>query len=337
MLITNFKKQYLLILILLFSISCKKNGNTQSDIIFGPSAGNDTPYVPSTGEVTDVIEPGVEGENSCPDVRVDSDGNISLPKISPTGWKGEWSKKVISVLENKKEISDSMLKDPNLINNKSLSKINCQGYKYATENERKQFWVTLIAAMTYAESGYSPKKGYKETNGTISAGLLQIDYYNANAYCSEARSMGRKFTHKDMLNPELNLECGIHILQQQLTARRPQAIKKIGKGNLFVEQSWGDSTNWSVLKLGRNGNTKVLKQFRNHLGQLPFCSRDKPLPRKLTNQNCSDEYELCVNEVLVGEMDSDCSDIYDSKIAKAEIVDEAEEEIIGAPQLNREQ
>ncbi len=341
--LVQLRNLFVIIAILNFT-SCIAPKGMSSDIIGASSDGSNKPYIPSSEEVRGYIEPEpsdyvesspeIEGEPGgtevCQGILVDEKGKeLVMPKISPKGWKDEWSKKVVSVLETKKEISDSMLKDSDLINKKSLSKLGCNGYKFATPNERKRFWITFIAAMTYAESGLNAKTTYKEKNGTTSAGLLQIDYHNANAYCSEARSMGRKFTHKDMLDADLNLECGIHILQQQLTARRPRAIRKQGKGNLFVERSWGDSSNWSVLKLGLGGNTKVINQFKKHLPQLPFCSRTEALPRKLSSEDCHDGKDVCVSDIVVGEMKSRCLEINDSKMVK---VNEAVEDSSSAAQ-----
>lgn len=160
-----------------------------------------------------------------------------------------------------------------------LEALNCPGYNYASEEERKRFWITFMAAVASAESDLQADQVYHDFDGTYSSGLLQIDYASANRWCRDlAKDMGKaSFSHQDMLNPKINLQCGLIMMQRQiLGVPMDQGGGVVAKGrpdterSLFTSKSWY----WSVLSPTK-GRPKVLTFFRNHAAfeLAGFCQR----------------------------------------------------------------
>lgn len=148
------------------------------------------------------------------------------------------------------------------LNGKDLKLLKCENYNSASMSERRRFWVVFIASIAHAESGLNPMTTYREKDGTLSSGLLQIDLASANRHSKPYT--GYNFTQRDLFNPDLNLMAGLYVMKHQLEGgmffERPDI-----KGRLFTERSYY----WSVLTFKRE---LILKTFnKNALENLEFC------------------------------------------------------------------
>lgn len=173
-------------------------------------------------------------------------------------WIPEYTKEIYRYLD-RPELSALLMTE---LSNRDLKFLKCEGYETASISERKRFWATFIASIAHAESGLNPMTTYREKDGTLSSGLLQIDLASANRH---SRSYtGYTFTQRDLFNPALNLMAGLYVMKHQLEGgifyERPEI-----KGRLFTERSYY----WSVLTLKRE---LILKTFnKNALENLKFC------------------------------------------------------------------
>lgn len=185
---------------------------------------------------------------------------LSFKTASPkNSWKVTYSQSILRYMENEEELST--LVDTSL-NPLDLRLLKCQGYNYASINDKKKFWVTFMASIAHAESSLNPMTTYREKDGTLSSGLLQIDVSAANRHAGPYT--GRRFTQADMFNPDLNLMAGLFIMKHQLegshNSKRPELV-----GRLFTDSHYY----WSVLTSKRE---LIIKTFTlNSLTNLPFC------------------------------------------------------------------
>ncbi len=213
--------------------------------------------------------------------------SLKLPRIKKAykrQWKEQWSYDILKSFESGL-LNDLITKD-DLILEDDLNEINCAGFKFAVKEERKLFWISMLAAIAYEESGYDPEEDYHEKNGTISAGLLQIDQFAANDHCS--RYTGKAYDSLHMYRPNLNLECGLYIMKHQLNGGIRGGIQKIKK-HIFTKQFYY----WSVLKTSKK--EKVKKHFIDNASTFGFCKRDKPL--SLNSRNCVANKQSMLNKI----------------------------------------
>lgn len=133
----------------------------------------------------------------------------------------------------------------------------CPKYEVLAEGQRIQIWGELISAMAYYESGWSPTSRMTETTmGTdpvtgkqvVSEGLLQLSYQDVPNYGSVLKyplckiewakdeSLSITDPKRTILDPYINLECGLRILANQ--------IRK--KGSVILSSG----VYWAVLKDG---------------------------------------------------------------------------------------
>jgi transglycosylase-like protein with SLT domain len=131
----------------------------------------------------------------------------------------------------------------------------CPGFSKASDNEKKAFWVLVIAAIVKYESNFNPDTRFQEPaslNYVYSEGLLQLSYGDETRY----KNMPLDPVKKNILDPAVNLTSGVIIL-----ARQMERGKK-----LFTDKHFY----WSVL----TRKQVEIKQFiRRHLPQLQFCER----------------------------------------------------------------
>ena len=133
----------------------------------------------------------------------------------------------------------------------------CPKYETLARDQRIAVWSELISATAYYESGWSPVSRMTETTmGTdpvtkkqvVSEGLLQLSYQDVPNYGAvlkyplcriewqKDRSLDLTSSKKTILDPLINLECGMRILASQ--------IKK--KGNVIL----ASGVYWAVLRDG---------------------------------------------------------------------------------------
>lgn len=159
----------------------------------------------------------------------------------------------------------------------SLSRVKdildfCPKYAAIPGSEKAWVWVELISAMAKFESGWSPVSRMVEPASSFptpdpitgrpvaSEGLLQLSYQDSKWHkgCrfdwSKDKSLAAKDPRKTILNPEINIECGVKILARQIERR-----------GLIVVPS---GPYWSVIY---NGKYSKLTQIRAMVKASPLC------------------------------------------------------------------
>lgn len=111
----------------------------------------------------------------------------------------------------------------------------CKSYAGLTDDQKRNVWVSLFRAVSYAESSWNPTEVYIESDGNPSVGLLQVSF-------TDAHDNGCAFqTAADVKNPLKNLACGVTI-----------ATKWIGRDKVAAGGSagaWlGMSRYWSTMR-----------------------------------------------------------------------------------------
>ena len=158
-----------------------------------------------------------------------------------------------------------------LVRGSSDIKDFCPEYFTLTRNQKLNFWVSLIAAMTKYESSFNPTTRMHETTmGTDpitklpvhSEGLLQLSYQDVQAYpfCNEFdwnadKHLDPKDPRKTILDPFKNLTCGIRILNWQ--------------NNKYDQITVNKGQYWAVLKTG--GKYQKIAEISGHTKAIPFC------------------------------------------------------------------
>ena len=111
----------------------------------------------------------------------------------------------------------------------------CPKFESLSYEKRKQMFITMIVAMAKKESNWNPKTTYKESfndskgNPVISQGLLQISPESANQ-----RAYGCRIDSSNkLLLPEVNLECGVKILNHWLPKDGVLGTAKLGGGRYW--------------------------------------------------------------------------------------------------------
>lgn len=187
-----------------------------------------------------------------------SDSARALPKstfaaIPPNGkyaWRPLWNL----------EISEAVQKfGTNLLDNNAVPKADvvalCPGFFAATNSEKSAFWALFISSIARFESGFNPSDRFQE-NGSLnyiySEGLLQLSYGDEKIYPN--CKLNKK--EQNILDPKVNLQCGVGILSAQVKARK----------TLFPESYFY----WSVLS---DKKSKIQTDFLKSAAQLKFCTK----------------------------------------------------------------
>ncbi len=138
----------------------------------------------------------------------------------------------------------------------------CPGFVAATPAQRSRFWSAFFEAIARYESNFDPAARMQEAwsdpdTGApqMSEGLLQLSYSDRAGHpdCTLDRAAG------NIVDPEVNLSCGVAILRRQLEVR----------GALFPP---GKPYYWSVLT-SRKVRPKVEAYLSSSVEALPFCRR----------------------------------------------------------------
>jgi hypothetical protein len=135
----------------------------------------------------------------------------------------------------------------------------CPAYSKLGPEAIKSFWVHLISAMAFRESTFRPELTHTEkftsSNGqnVISRGLLQLSHESVLQF-----NCGNK-TAKDLHDPQINLTCGVKVLNRW--------VSHDGVITGQVNGKWiGGARYWAVLR-----SSKTLKAIRTLMGTLEFC------------------------------------------------------------------
>jgi hypothetical protein len=126
----------------------------------------------------------------------------------------------------------------------------CPGFEKLDREGRKAFWVAFVSAMAVFESSFNPQAKHQEkfndANGdkVISRGLLQLSVESAQGFgCSWIDKA------QDLHDPELNLKCGVKILN-----RHVGADNRIFGHNVKIDEDktakWmGTARYWGIFRL----------------------------------------------------------------------------------------
>jgi hypothetical protein len=291
----------LFLIILVAFYSCKNQGGS------GGGGGGGTPTADDLNNYIDRLTS--PEDKTCGDLRTDNHISSKYPIVYPSGkmtWKNEYSEAL------DEQFSKDYMRPLRMqkINENDLNLIGCPGYNNATDEEKKKFWILFMSSVSKPESGFDPDEEYRETDGTTSTGMLQIDPKSGNRWCGIlSKEMNQSgFGMKDMHNPITNLKCGLLMMQWQvLGVPMGKGLKQTRpdlEGRLFTDNTFWY---WSVLSnKNGNGKRKVIDWFRVHAQrQLKFCNRTNPidgytpgLSYKYKGLDCSkmktlSEKELC--------------------------------------------
>ncbi len=341
-------KKSILILILIASTSCKNPFQKNQ----GSSGGGGSSSVPSAEQMNSFLDSQMKVEiPKCSNISLDEHlekRDFPIVKDAKYPWPDSYSKAISDqfkkpYMENLRTVK---------IREDDLKEIGCPGLNYASEDEKRKFWILWLSAIAKPENNFNSKTCYHETDGTDSCGLLQIDYAAANRWCGllavemnkvSKNSKGEtvpKFTKEDMLDPEINLKCGLMMMDSQLhggsklslTDERPPKLKRLKKtrtdleGSLFADPAWY----WRVL-MNNQKKLEVINWFKVHANrQLPFCKR--------TNYQIELDgktFDLSTEEKLVSKTNVGNCDSYSSKknreICERKKGEDDEEDVTEAP------
>lgn len=175
-------------------------------------------------------------------------------------WSAQYGESLYRYLNERSELENIINIE---ISNYDLKLLKCTNYNLASPYDKKRFLILYIASIAYAESSLNPYTTYREKDGTLSSGLLQIDLASASRH--SLVYTGFQFSQKDLFNPSLNLMAGLYILKHQLeggiNGERPDI-----SGRLFTNSSYY----WSVLTSKKE---MIIKTFiQNARSNLSFCS-----------------------------------------------------------------
>ncbi len=228
---------------------------------------------PVTNEpVAEVIEPSLPAaEASKPPVTP----SIIATKQEPLAWESslatrskhsQWSKMIYQIIQTK---APEMLGQ----NVADDVEIFCPKYRTLNDSQRLNFWGQMIVGIAKFESSWNPLSSSIESRMTgtdsvtgkhiASEGLLQISYQDERNYpfkCGFNWSKDKKLSQKDpqktILDPYLNLNCGIQIFSYQLKRFNRIVVKE--SRQLY----------WAVLYNGRVNKIKEIAQITKSLS---FC------------------------------------------------------------------
>lgn len=146
----------------------------------------------------------------------------------------------------------------------------CPRYNSLDNNERANVWAQLFVAIAKFESAYSPTSRMQETTmGTdpvtgrpvYSEGLLQLSYQDIQwaPWCkfdwSKDKNLSATDPRKTILDPYLNLDCGVGIMAKQIK----------NKGAIVVSSG----VYWAVIKAG--GRYQHISEIQGIVKSLSLC------------------------------------------------------------------
>lgn len=244
-------------LLLVLSTGCAKSGQFQ------------VPNLNGENQVTSITEPEVGQEPTIPqEPNAPTPTTENLYKMVPLAWESSkypertaWSQHLQKII-----LDDwsSLLPGADDITN------FCPRYHTLDNNERANVWAQLFVAITKYESAYSPVSRMHETTmGTdpvtsqpvYSEGLLQLSYQDIKwaPWCKFDWSVDKKLSATDpkktILNPFLNLDCGVGIMAKQIKS----------KGAIVVSSG----VYWAVIKSG--GRYQKINEIQSIVKALSLC------------------------------------------------------------------
>jgi hypothetical protein len=193
-----------------------------------------------------------------------------ISQFEPVIWeknnpsRKEWSKIIYSVIENE---------EPEMLGQNAIKDIHvfCPTFERLTDAERLSFWGHFFAALSSHESSWDPTTRSIETSQgidpvtqrqVVSEGLLQLSYQDEKSFRLDCgfnwerdQNLAAKDPRKTILNPLLNLKCGVKIM-----ARRLKDDKALTKES---------GVYWAPLK--RNSRLSKIKEIAKATRALKIC------------------------------------------------------------------
>lgn len=225
-----------------------------------PQTSNEIPEETSLKSDLLKLEP-LKWEN--PDLWPSSNARQKAIKKTYSPLAKSWSEIVYSTIKNK---------TPELLRDQPASDIAnfCTRYSNLTENQRLIFWAYFFVSLAYEESGWNPtsvnferREGYTKS---ASEGLFQLSHPDAESHqldCGFDWNVDKNLVPNDpkktILNPLLNLTCGIQILSRELDK----------KHRIQVQNDRPDLVYWAVLYNGKSA--KALASIKKSTQSLRFC------------------------------------------------------------------
>lgn len=200
-------------------------------------------FMPPQGPITlnDSREAGVksfERYQAVEQQRQDNPTPKEVLESYPLSWEStrrperkNWSTYTYQVIEKNFESFDQV----------QDAEIFCKHYELLEKKYKVIFWAMLISQITFHESSWNPTaralEGSMGVDGVTklpvySEGLMQLSYQDAqwSPYCKFDWSKDRQLVAKDprrtILNPYLNLSCGIKVLADQIARHGKIVMKK---------------------------------------------------------------------------------------------------------------
>jgi hypothetical protein len=203
----------------------------------------------------------------CTQIMKKSEEKKESPKISDKiSWEKypenkNWSDFVYGLINNELfELYDSA----------GDAEVFCPKYKSLSKEQKVFMWTELISAISYYESAWNPVSRMTETTmgedcvtnrQVVSEGLMQMSYCDTTwaPFCKFDWNLDKQLSAKDpkktILDPLVNLNCGVRVLANQ--------VKKRG----FIILS--NNVYWAVIK--RGGKYQQIDNITAMTKKLSFC------------------------------------------------------------------
>ena len=160
-------------------------------------------------------------------------------------WKGRvWKKSWSNMMETAVERHGRRLLEDSFVRNSGVKRI-CPGYFTATYDQKKKFWVTWMASISFPESGYDTETVFMEPAplNKNSVGLFQLSYDDKRhgGGCDFSGFLRDEYLLKD---PSRNIRCAATIMQNQIEQR----------GTLWPRKAYY----WSVLSSSKKIEVRAI-------------------------------------------------------------------------------
>lgn len=200
------------------------------------------------------VKPGQVNLTGNPVEQFSKDNNTDIyAKITPNGkfaWQPDWNVFLSDAIDD----HGTILVEENNIPADQMNTL-CPGFFSASSMQKKAVWALLFASIARFESGFDPNAIYQEgpdLNNIFSEGLLQLSYGDEKNHenCEINKTL------QNILDPRVNLQCGVSIMRDQLKVRKV----------IFTDKHYY----WSVLT---NKKAEITAFFKKHVEQLTFCNK----------------------------------------------------------------
>lgn len=174
-----------------------------------------------------------------------------IKESGKTGGYGPWGQTIVEYL--KEEGPDSIFMSSDLPGMSTGVKA-CPNWKHMTVEEKKHFWVWVMASISKVESTCKPQARNGEGTNGVAVGLVQLDERP-----SMRKWRGDNCKAKSVKAPEDNLRCGLDILSELLKGKEGDYK---GNGELWGRKS---GSYWQHLRQSNGGEISDLIKLN------PYC------------------------------------------------------------------